>query len=64
MAADKGLRQGTIGDTLELPRNKYVLLDSFMQRFLNSTSQNGRPNGQNLSFVVGAEGSGKSTLIR
>lgn len=32
--------------------------------FYNSTSQNGRPNGQNLAFVTGALGSGKTSMIR
>lgn len=35
-----------------------------MQKFYNSASQNGRCNGQNLVFVTGAEGAGKSGLIR
>ncbi len=32
--------------------------------FCNSVAQNGRPNGQNLLFVTGMEGSGKTTLIK
>lgn len=44
--------------------NKYELLDSFLQMFYNSTSQNGRVNGQHLAFVMGAEGSGKTSLIK
>lgn len=32
--------------------------------FFNSTSQNGRVNGQNLVFVVGMENSGKSQFIK
>lgn len=32
--------------------------------FCNSVAQNGRSNGQNLLFVTGMEGSGKTTLIK
>ena len=62
--APKGALKGKVSDKIELPMNKYELLDSFLQMFYNSTSQNGRVNGQHLAFVTGAEGSGKTSLIK
>jgi len=43
--------------------HEYPELKHFLTGFLNSATINGKILGENLAFVVGAEGIGKSTQI-
>ena len=50
-------------NTLSLKMHAYPELNQFFMGFFNSAAINGKVLGENLAFVIGAEGIGKSTVI-
>lgn len=50
-------------EKIGLKYQHYPELDRYFVQFLNSAESSGRVNGENLAFLLGAEGVGKSSYV-
>jgi hypothetical protein len=64
LLAPKGSKEGKVGDKIMLPKNRYNLIEPYLQMFCNSSAEACRSDGQHLVLLTGPEKSGKSSVVR